>query len=109
MLETSLDVTPGQAHVKFSLTVSNTGESEETLSFRDGKRADFAVYDEEEEIWRWSDGRMFTQALAEDTIRPGNALNYEGDWEDPPEGSYRVVAELAAEDRDDALEAEFSV
>jgi len=66
MLDSSLEVTVGE-DVSFRFTVSNGTGGPVELTFRDACRADFAVRREEgeegEEVWRWSDGRMFAQEL----------------------------------------------
>lgn len=109
MLTASLSTERGDDDVRFALLVENEGDEPATLSFRSGKRADFAVRDGNEEMWRWSAGRMFTQALGSVTVDPGETLPFEGTWEEPEPGEYTAVGELAADDREVTAETGLSV
>ncbi|PHQ38499.1 hypothetical protein DJ69_11245 [Halorubrum persicum] len=111
MLDAALAVnaTDGDG-IDLALTVRNVGDAPETLRFRTGQRADFAAYGSDEEgegggtagdpAWRYGTGRLFTQVLGSETLEPGEATAYEGTWEDPPSGEYRIVGEVTAEERD---------
>lgn len=112
MLDATLTATPTDAGVRFELTVENAGDDAERLSFRSGQRAEFVVTpadDDETELWRWSRGRMFTQALAEEEIGPGERHSYEGEWDDPDPGEYVAVGRIVCDDRDVEAETELSV
>ncbi|WP_418285233.1 BsuPI-related putative proteinase inhibitor [Halorubrum sp. DTA46] len=115
MLDTELAVTGRDGGVDLALTVTNAGDDPITLRFRTGQRAEFAAYaisdadpdaDACEEfdpvdidpIWRHGAGRMFTQALGTETLKPGDSATYEGRWSDPPAGTYRIVGTLTADD-----------
>jgi hypothetical protein len=50
--------------------------------------------DREREVWRWSDGRLFTQSLQTKQLQRGDAITYEATWKDAPAGRYTVVATL---------------
>ncbi|EMA63651.1 BsuPI-related putative proteinase inhibitor [Halorubrum lipolyticum] len=98
--------------IDLSLTVRNAGESPETLRFRTGQRADFAAYradgegetdegdGEADPVWRYGAGRMFTQVLGSETLKPGETATYEATWGDPPPGRYRILGEVTAEEGD---------
>lgn len=107
-LDGRLSVSVGDA-VTFEFIVTNGAAAPEELSFRSGHTADFAVFDGEDERWRWSEGRMFTQALQSATLEPGESVTYAGTWDDPSPGDYTAVATLAAENRDVKAEEQFSV
>lgn len=109
-LESTLDVEVTDETVEFTLRVRNTGDGPVDLQFRSGKRVDVAVYEAEtgEKVWRWSEGRMFTQVLDTRTLESGEETAYEVTWGSPSHGSYRARATLAA-DRDVDAEATFSV
>lgn len=107
-LDSELDVTVDDA-VEFALTVTNTGDEPATLDFRSGLTADFAVVDGDEDVWRWSDGRMFTQALQTETLAPGENVVYTATWAEPVPGSYVTVARLEATNADVESRAEFDV
>lgn len=84
--------------VTFTFTVENTGESGVDLQFRSGKRADVVVVDADtdETVWRWSEGRMFTQALTQDTLPAGESRTIDLEWPDPAPGEYVAETELTA-------------
>lgn len=93
-LEGGLDSTVSGDGVAFVFTVENSGTTPVELAFRSGKVADVVVYESGTEVWRWSDGRMFTQALGTETLDPGQSFTHEVSWEDPPPGEYVAEASL---------------
>lgn len=105
----SLDTEVETDRVSFAFTVENEGDEPVTLSFRDACTADFAVLDGEDERWRWSRGRMFTQALQSESLDPGEAVTYEGEWQSPKSGTHTAVATLEADDHDCEVRTEVSV
>ena len=64
--------------------------------FPDGQTHDFAVLDSAgREVYRWGDGRMFTQSLQNRTIEDGETLRIaEHATPSLPQGSYVAVATL---------------
>jgi hypothetical protein len=84
--------------VEFRFTVTNTGPDPVELTFRSGKRADVAVTDTEtgEEVWRWGQNRMFTQAISTVELAGGETLDRSFTWDDPAGGRYEAEATLAA-------------
>lgn len=97
-LEATLDATL-DGDVEFRFSVVNAGDSPVELQFRSGKVADIAVFEGGEEVWRWSEGRLFTQALQSWTLAPGESTDQRFTWENPPPGTYTARATLEA-DRD---------
>ena len=95
-LEAHLEVSVNST-ATFTFSVTNGEDSPVELTFRSGKVADVAVTESGEEVWRWSDGRMFTQALQTRTLDSGETVEQEFVWEDPPAGEYEAVATLASE------------
>lgn len=91
-----LAVTVGDGHVEFTFTVTNTGTEPVDLEFRSGLIADVGVYEEDAEIWRWSDDRTFTQALRTETLEPTESFAQEARWENPFPGRYTAEASLEA-------------
>ncbi len=100
-LEATLDATVTAQDVTFAFRVENVGESAVDLRFRTGKVADIEVYEANGEggdpVWRWSDGRMFTQAIQERSLEAGASVEEEFTWSDPPSGEYVARASLAAD------------
>ncbi|WP_327052217.1 BsuPI-related putative proteinase inhibitor [Halomicrococcus gelatinilyticus] len=107
-LESELTATPSDDAVTFELVVRNAGDDPVEVTFRSGLGADFTVLDvdaegeddraDEVEVWRASEGRMFTQALRPETFERGAERTYRGEWPDPEPGEYEVVATLAVTD-----------
>ncbi|PSP57304.1 hypothetical protein BRC72_09760 [Halobacteriales archaeon QH_7_66_36] len=116
MLAVSLTVTVGD-DVAFELTVTNDGPDPVAVTFRDGIRADFAVYDADgeadtadSEVWRYSEGRMATQAISTAEFAPGESATFSETWADPTPGEYTAVGELRlAGDDEVRTETPFSV
>ena len=92
--------------VAFTLTVRNDGDEPVDLTFSDGQTADVVVREADGEdgpetvVWRWSEGRMFTQAIRTMSLAPGESLAEEFTWEQPRSGEFRAEATLEAMDTD---------
>jgi hypothetical protein len=68
----------GRAPIRLRLTLRNPSEHEVALSFTSGRTHDAVVVDRAgREVWRWSEGRQFTQVLSEIQLRPGAASHFE--------------------------------
>jgi hypothetical protein len=81
------------------LRVTNTGRKLAELRFPDGQTHEFVVRDAaEREVWRWSAGRMFTQALRTRPIDGGETVEFRESWPGAlPGGTYTVVAQLRSQ------------
>lgn len=104
MLDVTLSAIPtadGDA-VDLALTVTNAGDDPVTLSFRTGQRVDFVARAAGggKQVWRYGEGRMFTQVLGSETLDPGESTTYTATWSNPPAGSYEIEGELAASEDD---------
>jgi hypothetical protein len=112
-LERDLTADVGSDAVEFSLTITNGSTEPVEVTYQSGCHADFAVRDrgsdEEREVWRWSNGRMFTQALETEALAPGESVRYVARWEDPTPGEYDAVANLEATDADIEERTAFTV
>jgi hypothetical protein len=105
----TLRETTDKLATSFTLEVKNTGKRDE-VRFSSGKTHDFAVFDDQNrEVWRWSEGRMFTQALQTKHLKTGDAVRYEAKWEAEHPGTYRVIAVLNRDTTPVRLEREFIV
>ena len=93
--------------VEFSFSVTNADTEPIVLRFRSGLVADVAVLAGDEVVWRWSEGRAFTQALGAETLLPGESFVHSATWDDPDRGEYEAVASLEATNVD--LESRTSV
>jgi hypothetical protein len=120
MLDAALATATTDDGLTLSLRIENAGPEAVTLDFRTGQRAEFTAYPADGEgtdsdvegadpVWRYGASRMFTQALGSETLGPGEGVGYEGSWQAPPAGTYRVVGEATATDRDVRAEAVVTV
>lgn len=87
-------IEPGAVH--FALNVANNSEKRLELEFPSGQSYDFVVLDSiGREVWRWANGRMFTQSLRNRMLSGGDTLSFDERWERPKQhGQYTVVATL---------------
>jgi hypothetical protein len=111
MLDCSLSVTVGSGSaVTFRFTVANASDEPVELTFPDSGRAEFVVYAEDgEEVWRWSEGRAFTQAIEHSDLQPGQEAVVEESWPDAEPGDYTAEASLRCVDADASARTPFSV
>lgn len=107
-LDSRLDVTADETAVEFVLVVTNMGSSPVELAFRSGQTADFVVIDDGER-WRWSDDRMFSQAVRSRVLAPGESLTERVRWDDPQSGRYAVESTLTSSIVDVTERATFEV
>mgnify|MGYP000613313990 CR=1 FL=1 len=119
-LDARLDVRV-EDDVTFALTVTNPTPENVDLTFRDGQTADVIVRSEDgnanrgeirgghDVVWRWSDGRAFTQAIRSQRLEPGEQAREEMVWEDPRPGTYTAVATLSADGTSAHAESAFEV
>ena len=108
-LQSSVTASVQSDRVEFEYTVENVGDDPEDLTFRSALKADFAVLEGDDEIWRASDGQMFAQMMQTETIDAGDAETFPGEWDDPEPGDYTVVAELNATGDTAEARTDFSV
>ena len=88
----------------FVFTDTNTGNDPVDLRFRDGQTVEFVILEDGTERWRWSDGRLFTQAIQSERLDSDESVVYEGTWSALEPGSYRARATLCAENHDCSAE-----
>src|SRR5688572_29728664 len=81
-LATSLDVSVGD-EVRFDFAVINASKRKLEVNFADGRMHDLVVLDAAgREVWRWSEGKMFTQSVQNRVLRTSDALRFEEAWQD---------------------------
>src|SRR5262245_24762695 len=95
-LDTRFDVFVDARAVRFTLEVRNTGKKHVEISFPNGQAYDFVVLDSTGiEVWRWAEGRIFTQTVRNKGLSKGDAMHVEEQWS--PKGMigrYIAVARL---------------
>ncbi len=85
--------------ISFILTLTNNGSGNALLNYSDSQQYDFYIESSSEIIiWRWSDGRGFTQALTELTIAAEETVEVSQVWdqklsndENIPAGIYTAI------------------
>jgi hypothetical protein len=102
-----VDVADG---VRFEFSVVNEGKKKLELNFADGRTHDVVVLDSlGKEVWRWSKGRIFTQAMQNKVLRTSDSLTYEESWKDAMPGRYVAVATLSSANFPVTQRVEFEV
>ena len=82
--------------LRFTLNVHNNTSKMLELRFPDGQTHDFVVKDfAGKEVWRWSEGRMFTSAMRSETLKGKGETAFEESWNSKGQhGSFTAVAVL---------------
>ncbi|MEX2182118.1 MAG: BsuPI-related putative proteinase inhibitor [Gemmatimonadaceae bacterium] len=108
-LTPSLDIKVGDG-VRFAFNVTNDGAKKIEVLFPDGRTHEVLVLDSlGREVWRWSEGRLFTQAVQNRVLRSSDSLRFEESWANARPGSYTVIATLASVNFPVEQRAEFVV
>jgi hypothetical protein len=80
--------------VKFALAVTNLASHSVEVNFPNGQTHEFVVLDTlGREVWRWSTGKMFTQALQNRNVDPNATLSFNEEW--IPQGHHGRYTALA--------------
>lgn len=108
-ITTSLDVTLAD-EVRFSLHVTNGSAKRVELRFPSGQTHEIVVLDPRgREVWRWSRGRLFTQAIQNRNLGASDTLTFTESWRPTHAGSYTAVASLLSENFPTQERVEFSL
>jgi hypothetical protein len=67
--------------VSVVLHVANAGKKNVELAFPSGQTHDVAVLDEQgREVWRWSEGKLFTQSFQTKMLGSGDTVTFDESW-----------------------------
>lgn len=85
--------------VTFAMRVTNNAAKRVELTFPNGHTHEIVVLDDAgKEVWRWSEGRIFTQALQNKILETSETLSYEASWSPASaHGAFVAVASLRSE------------
>lgn len=77
-----LQLEKSDSKLLINFTLENISGKPQDLVFSSGQEYDYFIYNQENElIYQWSDGKMFTMAIKEVTLDPGDRLNYSSEWD----------------------------
>lgn len=85
-----------------TLKIFNYTKEEITFHFNTGQRYDFIIENEEgSKIWRWSEDKMFTMALGEETLKPTNPeIIFKAEYKGKLSlGYYKITGIFVAQDK----------
>lgn len=103
-----VDTTGGT--VRFAIEVANGTRKRVELDFPNGRTHDFIVHDDTgREVWRWSEGRLFTQAMQNRLLESQDAVVYEEEWRPAAKGRYTLEAHLHSENYPVRQRVEFAL
>jgi hypothetical protein len=82
--------------VKLALQVTNLANHTVEVNFPSGQTHEFVIVDSANaEVWRWSAGRMFTQALQNREVDANETLSFREQWDARGHhGKYSAIATL---------------
>ena len=66
--------------MQIKLTITNTGGPVDVM-FTSGQLYDFWIEKGDQVLWKWSEGRMFTQAIIKRTLKSGEVVTYTDRWD----------------------------
>ena len=87
--------------ILIQLIVTNKMSKVFKSTFASAQRYDFVVRKEKEEIWRWSEDKMFAMVLTEFILPPQQSVTYQERWTQQdeegrtiPAGKYEIIGIL---------------
>lgn len=97
--------------IEFDFRVTNNTPRKLELLFPTGQTHDVVVLDSlGREVWRWSEGRMFTQSIQNKLLESSATLPWNAAWRaEVPPGRYVAVASLLSENKPIEERVEFEV
>jgi hypothetical protein len=94
-LAASLDISTTDG-VRFAFHVTNASDRKLEVRFPNGQTHDVVVLDSlGREIWRASEGRMFTQSLRNTPMDAGETVSWQDAWRTPPRGAVGPLTAVA--------------
>lgn len=94
-LATRFDVAHAGDDVKFDFRVTNATAKSVEVNFPSGQAYDFVVVDSVgREVWRWAEGRIFTQSVQNKLLGKGEGISITEKWSSAKAGKYTAIATL---------------
>jgi len=97
--------------LRFQLSVANNTRKMIELRFPNGQTHEFVVIDADgNEVWRWSDGRMFTQSLQNKLVKARDTAVYASTWDaEKMHGRFTAIATLMSDNHPIEQRVEFAL
>ena len=97
--------------IEFDFRVTNNAPRKLELLFPSGQTHELVVVDSlGREVWRWSEGRMFTQATQNRLLESTATLDWQAAWRAKvPPGRYVAIASLLSENKPQEQRVTFEV
>jgi hypothetical protein len=109
-IETWIDHEQQGDTIHFTFHLKNQTEHVKTYHFNTGQRFDFVIKDEQGKVVkRFSEGKMFTQVLGEETLKQGDTLTYQAKVSGLRQGKYTVRFWLTAKEEQPEATLTFKV
>jgi hypothetical protein len=94
-VDPKFNVQVAQRSVQFALDVKNSGAKHVELDFANGQAYDFVVVDSTgRQVWRWSEGHLFTQGMQNKQLSTGESMLAREIWKRAAPGHYTAIATL---------------
>ncbi|MBD1380577.1 BsuPI-related putative proteinase inhibitor [Metabacillus arenae] len=78
----SVNAKESSEYVDFDMKILNNTEEQINMEFRSGQKYEIRVLNESgKEVYRYSKGRMFTQAIQNQQLAPGEKQTYKEAWD----------------------------
>lgn len=86
VIDTKLNVQQTNQKLLFDIQLLNQTDSKHEVTFNSGQKFDVFVEDQSgQELYRYSEGKMFTQAIEKVVLKGGEKISWQDEWELPEE------------------------
>ncbi|OAS83893.1 MULTISPECIES: BsuPI-related putative proteinase inhibitor [Metabacillus] len=98
-LELMVDVNVLRNQAEFIITLINNSSETKKLDFSSSQKYEIIVTEQNnQEVYRYSEGKMFAQALESTLIKPAESIKWEEIWEGIKPGEYEVEVSILSQD-----------
>lgn len=78
--------------VAIDFVLTNSGDEAVRIPLNSGQKYEFEIHRDNRVVWRWSQGRFFTQQLGSTVIQPNEEVTYRVTWDQRNNDGVRVPA-----------------
>ena len=89
-------MTDGNGHYEFILNVTNNSSQPRHVSYNSTKRADFSIVKNGNELYRWSEGRLFGMEYITRTLNPYQSFEYSVSWNGRDRNGHAISGNVMA-------------